>query len=228
LTPEERRRGGQRSGEVRRAKRAEARRLAAERMAEMTNAALDRPSGCSSRRTDTSPPGPCARFSIECSAPAGAGNRGHRRRRLGAAGQDRAALRRSRASRPSRPDPCRRRGSSVLRSGRLRTGAKQPVCGRKHKAIRELTAELTADLAGAVRFMHRVGARHRPSPRCAHGRTRAPRPRYENRTSSTHESTRRCRSRRERKAAGLPPPARTLVEHAWQGRGPNLHGPSNR
>ena len=34
--------------------------------------------------------------------------------------------------------------------------------------------------------------------------------------------------RRERKEDGLPPAARTLVEHAWQGRGPNLHGLSNR
>ena len=27
---------------------------------------------------------------------------------------------------------------------------------------------------------------------------------------------------------GLPPPARTLVEHEWQCRGPNVHGRSNR
>ena len=53
-----------------------------------------------------------------------------------------------------------------------------------------------------VGVMHRVGARPRPSPRCAHGRTRAPRRRYENRTSSTHGSTRHCRSQRERRAAG--------------------------
>src|SRR4029453_10045383 len=47
----------------------------------------------------------------------------------------------------------------------------------------------------AVGVMHRVGARPRPFPRCARGRTRAPRLRYENRTSSPPEPPRRCRSR---------------------------------
>ena len=70
--------------------------------------------------------------------------------------------------------------------------------------------------------MHRVGARPRPFPRRAHKRTRAPRPREGNRTSSTHESRRRCRSQRERKADGLPPTARTPRGHTWQSRGPNL------
>jgi RibD C-terminal domain len=65
-------------------------------------------------------------------------------------------------------------------------------------------------------------------PRRAHERIRAPRPREGNRTSSTHESTRRCRSQPGRKADGLPPAARTPVGHAWRCRGPNLHGRSNR
>src|SRR5438094_2162238 len=61
------------------------------------------------------------------------------------------------------------------------------------QAVAERSSENTLPQPRAVGVMHRVGARPRPFPRCAHGRTRAPRPRYENRTSSTHESTRRCR-----------------------------------
>ena len=64
--------------------------------------------------------------------------------------------------------------------------------------------------------MHVVGARPRPFPRCAHERTRAPRPREGNRTSLAHESTRRCRSQRDRRADGLLPAARTLGARAWR------------